>query len=288
MMDSENLQPPAPGLRIAVALGSSFLGFHAHAGFLAAMDEAGVRPVAISGSSAGAIAGGLYCAGLRGEELRGFLASRRFRDSFLDFGMSPRLLAVLLGVENSGILHCRKCVRVIREVTDGARVEDLVDPVFRPAVADLTAAETLLLSEGDLAEAIVASASIPGLMRPAKIGGRLVHDGGVADEVPFDVWIDDPEIDEIIIHRVVRPRPRHGGSEGVQLFRYPFGDCHEMVCEQLLACRLELARLTGKRVTVVSTAHKRPNIFLSRRLGEYFEAGKRTAFGLWGVGGLTK
>ena len=63
--------------RIAIALGASFMGYATHAGFLARLHSLGVRPVAISGSSAGAITAGFYAAGLEQEAIKKVVFSRR-------------------------------------------------------------------------------------------------------------------------------------------------------------------------------------------------------------------
>jgi len=274
-----------PTRRIAVALGSSFLGYFAHAGFLVGMQERGIQPVAISGSSAGAIAGGLYAGGLRGEDLREFICSRKLLDSFADFGMTFRIPAVLLGLRNAGLLRAHRAVRLLRELVNGQQIEDLNDPIFLPAASDLTTGESLLLREGDLAQAIVASCAVPGLFRGQQFAGRILHDGGVADEAPIDQWLDDPMIDEIIVHRVLStPDPKSTSApkkSGFPLFRYPFAACHSLVGEEILRYRAELCEARGKSIHIVSSHHPRPRPFPPQKTAPFFDTGKATALALW-------
>ena len=68
--------------RIAISLGASFMGYATHAGFMARLHALGVRPVAVSGSSAGAITAGLYAAGLEQETIRQAVLSPRLYLSF--------------------------------------------------------------------------------------------------------------------------------------------------------------------------------------------------------------
>ena len=150
-----------------LGLSSGFFGFFAHTGVLLALEEAGLTPAAVSGSSAGALVGGLWAAGLDGPalatELRGLtradfwdprpglglLRGRRFRDK-LDALLPRRRFA-------------------------GARVPLTV------SVHDVLARRTRILDQGDLALAIHTSCAVPVLFQPVWIDGRPHVDGGVSD-----------------------------------------------------------------------------------------------------------
>src|SRR4051812_5950022 len=88
---------PTPPPRIAVAFGSSFLGFAAHHGFLREILGAGHTPVAVAGSSAGAIVAGLYAAGLDLAQMEAAFTRRDLRGHFREWRMPFRAIGALLG-----------------------------------------------------------------------------------------------------------------------------------------------------------------------------------------------
>jgi len=150
-----------------LALSSGFFGFFAHAGILSVLEEEGLLPARLCGSSAGALVGGLFAAGLPAGGIREALLGLR-RPDFWD----PRL--------GMGLL---------RGARFRARVEALLPvPTFeactRPVAIsawDPLARETVVLRSGPLAPAIQASGSVPFLFQPVRLGGRWLLDGGVGD-----------------------------------------------------------------------------------------------------------
>lgn len=151
----------------ALGLSSGFFGFFAHAGMLAALEEAGCRPSRLSGSSAGALVGGVFAAGVRADEIgRTLLALRR--EDFWD--PWPGL----------GLLRGRLFRRQLEAWLPVRRFEDCPIPVSVTAF-DVFGRRTAVLARGDLATAIQASCAAPLLFQPVWIGGRPHLDGGVAD-----------------------------------------------------------------------------------------------------------
>ena len=174
----------------ALALSSGFFSFFAHAGMLSVLEERGLLPVRVSGSSAGALVGALWGAGLDSariaEELR-----RVRREDFWDPG--PGL----------GLLRGRRF---------RAQVERLL-PVSSFAAAplpiavstyDLVARKTRVLHQGPLAEAICASCAVPALFQPVWIEGRPYLDGGIADR-PGIEGISRGE--RVLLHHIMRCSP---------------------------------------------------------------------------------
>ena len=121
-MSEEPARSPAdPGL--ALCLSSSFFGYYAHLGLLSAMEKRGLRPGRIAGASAGALAGGFWAAGLRGEALARVIYDFHFLRSFFDLGaFLPRLA-----------FFERFPAEEIDEVAASARVP-LPTPARRPAL----------------------------------------------------------------------------------------------------------------------------------------------------------
>jgi len=154
-----------------LVLSAGFFGFFAHAGVLKALEERGIAPRRVVGSSAGAIAGGLWAAGLTSDDLARELAALR-REHFWDPGLP-------LG----GVLRGEKFLALLRELlgpTGVAQVEH-APRAFAAVAHDVLAHRTRILDRGPLAEAIRASAALPGLFRPIRVEGRLLVDAGVLD-----------------------------------------------------------------------------------------------------------
>ena len=151
----------------SLALSAGFFGFFAHAGFVAALEEAELRPARTFGSSAGALVAGLWSSGRSARDLRErFFALKR--EDFWDPAPGAGLL-------RGGLF------RGILEAELGARTFDACRIPFAASAFDVRGATTRVLSAGDLAPAIQASCSFPGLFHPVWIDGRPYLDGGIAD-----------------------------------------------------------------------------------------------------------
>jgi NTE family protein len=150
-----------------LAMSSGFFGFFAHAGVLVVLEEEGLLPARLCGSSAGALVGGLFAAGLPASAIREQLLTLR-RDDFWDPGPG---LGLLRGAR-------------FRARLDGLLRVGTFEACSRPLAVsawDPLARETVVLRTGPLAPAIQASGSVPFLFQPVRLGGRWLLDGGVAD-----------------------------------------------------------------------------------------------------------
>lgn len=150
-----------------LGLSSGFFGFFAHAGALAVLEEEGLLPARLCGSSAGALAGGLWGAGLPAARLRAELLALR-RADFWD--PAPGL----------GLLRGRLFRERLAALLPVATFAETPRPLAFSA-HDLWARRTVVLRQGSLAEAIHASCAAPVLFQPVRVGGRLLTDGGVSD-----------------------------------------------------------------------------------------------------------
>jgi NTE family protein len=151
----------------AIGLSSGFFGFFAHAGVVSVLEEEGLLPARICGSSAGALVGGLWGAGLPARRIREELLSLR-REHFWDPGPG---LGLLRGELFRARLEALLPVRTF---------EECPRPVALSAF-DVLGWRTAVLASGPLAPAIQASCAAPLLFHPVRIGGRLYADGGVRD-----------------------------------------------------------------------------------------------------------
>lgn len=150
-----------------LGLSSGFFGFFAHAGVVSVLEEEGLLPARVVGSSAGALTGGLWAAGVPARRIREELLALR-REHFWD----PRPGLGLL----RGELFRARLAAILPVATFEACPRPLAVSVF-----DLRARRTVVLRAGALAPAIHASCAAPVLFQPVSIGGRSYLDGGVLD-----------------------------------------------------------------------------------------------------------
>jgi NTE family protein len=142
----------------------------AHVGVLKAIDESGLRPSCISGSSIGAIVGALYASGMKADEMLSLLSGKGFLNLFR---LKPSLTG-LLGM------------KYLEEILDDHlpnTFEDLDIPLHVFAT-NLTAGNCVDFFSGELKKPVIASASIPILFQPVTIGTDQYVDGGVLNNLP--------------------------------------------------------------------------------------------------------
>lgn len=263
--------------RIAISLGASFMGYATHAGFMARLHALGVRPVAVGGSSAGAITAGLYAAGLEQEAIRQAVLSPRL---YLSFAWRTKwfwhqFINSLID-RHPGFFDPRGAIAHFESVVGTRSVESLSNPQLLIALSDLSKHETLFVRSGSLATAMAASACVPMLFTPLAFEGRMCTDGGVSHESPVDPWFTDEGIDHIIIHRIIQP-PKKPPVMPLHRLMATVAATHESMNRQILNDRIELARLHGKKLTIITTSHARPSPLFPARLKELYELGDATA-----------
>jgi len=213
-----------------VVLSSGFLAFAQHAGFLQAVEEAGVRVEGIMGTSAGALTGSLYAAGYTPKQVAGFLSEK-----------APiQLLQPSFEPWRGGVLSLDGVVQ---------RLAELLPPTFEDlerdfAVGVVTAdGEHVLIDQGPLPEAVAASAAIPFIFSPVDVPGGMcgLKDGGMVDRVGLAAWrqrrrqqrclasdVVGSRVPPCLVHVIERSSPFSGaddaeaaGEEAVQVVRCP-------------------------------------------------------------------
>ncbi|MFI4914685.1 MAG: patatin-like phospholipase family protein, partial [Steroidobacterales bacterium] len=201
-------QEPAHRPRIGLVLSGGGARGAAHIGVLKALDELHVPVDAIAGTSMGAVVGGLYASGMSGAEIERALGSLDWQNAFRD--RPPRteldyrrkeedrqfLVNLPLGLHGKklvipkGLLQGQKLTQVLRRLTlPVARITDFdqLPTRFRAVATDLETGEATVLRDGDLTTAMRASMSVPGLFAPTEYRGRLLVDGGLAENLPIDI-----------------------------------------------------------------------------------------------------
>jgi NTE family protein len=154
-----------------LAMSSGFFSFFAHTGMLSSLIER-ATPRAIAGSSAGALVGGAWAAGLEPAAFARVLATLS-RDAFWDPALGLGLLA---GGRFDALLRGMLPVTTF----SACRV-----PVAISAF-DIARRRTAVLRDGDLPLAIRASCAVPAMFHPVWIGGRAYWDGGIRDRPGLD------------------------------------------------------------------------------------------------------
>jgi len=173
-----------------LAMSSGFFSFYAHTGMLAALVERGLAPAHVAGSSAGALVGGAYAAGLAPDHLADVLL-RLERADFWD----PAL--------GLGLLRGQRFDRLLREMLPVERIEQGRVPL-QISVFDIVRRRTAVLRRGDLAVAIRASCAVPGLFHPVWIDRKPYWDGGILDR-PGIAGIPDGE--RLLFHHIASRSP---------------------------------------------------------------------------------
>lgn len=151
----------------SLAMSSGFFGFFAHCGLMTVLEDEGLLPIRLSGSSAGALVAGAWASGLDAPVLARELMQLE-RAHFWD--PYPGL----------GLLRGRLFRERLDSILPSARFEDCRAPVA-VSVFDLLSRSTRVLNEGALAPAIHASCAVPLMFHPVRYDGRLLYDGGVLD-----------------------------------------------------------------------------------------------------------
>lgn len=154
-----------------VLSGGGARGF-AHLGVIQALNEAGIFPDVISGTSAGALVGVLYADGHTSMEILKMLNT----GSRLDY-MRPAL-------PREGLLQINRIIKILKSKLRAKTFKELKIPLFVSAT-DLNNGKAIYFSDGDLIDPVIASASIPVLFQPVKINNISYVDGGVLDNLPI-------------------------------------------------------------------------------------------------------
>lgn len=184
---------PQASPTIALALGGGGARGIAHIPVLEALDELGLTPVAINGSSIGALMGAGRAAGMTGREIRDYtLATVGSRNEVINrlWKLRP---ANMRGGFRVGQFNLE---RILRGFLPDAIPDDFcqLDIPLKVTVTDYYGQRGLLVDDGDLYQALAASAAIPALFMPVVMNGRVMIDGGIFDPVPYEDLLSKADI----------------------------------------------------------------------------------------------
>ncbi len=163
---------PAPRLpRIGLALGGGAARGFAHIGVIQVLEEQGIKPDLVVGTSAGSLVATLYASGKGGVEL-GRMAERMDESTLTDWTFPGRAL-----------MRGEALARYVRQQTSGLSIEAMRLPLGIVAT-DLGSGQPILFRRGDPGAAVRASSAVPAVFEPVKIGGHEYVDGGLVAPVP--------------------------------------------------------------------------------------------------------
>ncbi len=195
---------------VALALGTGGARGLAHIGAIEAIEAAGYRIVGVSGSSMGALIGGIYAAG----------KLEVYRDWVVALQKMDVLKLVDWTLSGAGLIKGERIIGVLRELIGDVEIEEL--PIAFTAVAtDLDREREVWLSRGSLFDAIRASIAIPTIFRPHPLHGHRLVDGGLMNPLPLTPLLQTPSDYTMAINAngppealasppVAVPRPRRG------------------------------------------------------------------------------
>lgn len=162
--------------KIGLALGSGSARGFAHIGVLKVLEKHNIPVDYIAGSSIGAVIGAYYAYNptITALEELIYKTSERKLSSIIDITMK------------GGIIKGLKIEKLLEETLEGASFDTMKIP-FAAVATDLSNADMVAMTRGDLIKSIRASLSIPGFLRPIEHEGRILADGGLSNPVPVDV-----------------------------------------------------------------------------------------------------
>ena len=159
--------------RIGLALGGGAAKGFAHVGVIAVLEEAGLRPSYVVGTSAGSLVAALYASGKSSAELQ--KAALAIEEVAITDWMLP-----LVG---RGMFRGDALGRYVNEVVGGRLLDQMSIPLGVVAT-DLGNGQAVMFQRGDTGTAVRASSAVPGVFVPVRISGRDYVDGGLVAPVP--------------------------------------------------------------------------------------------------------
>ncbi|MBP7765758.1 MAG: patatin-like phospholipase family protein [Syntrophaceae bacterium] len=203
-----DVSAPEARPRIGLVLSGGGARGMAHVGVLQILEELKIPIDCVSGTSMGAIVGGLYAAGMSPAEMEKLVTSMEWNQAFRDRpppnelafrrkrDAADYLINFDLGYKDGGftipkgLLQGQNLNLILKSLllhTEDTTDFDKLNIPFRAVATDIETGEAVILDKGELVRALRASMSIPALFAPVEIDGRLLVDGGVANNLPIDI-----------------------------------------------------------------------------------------------------
>jgi len=172
VQQSQQATPKRPP-RIGLALGGGAARGFAHVGVIQVLEESGLKPALLAGTSAGSLVAALYASGRNGTQLQQ-IALEMDEAAFTDW---------TLPLFSRGMLRGEALARYVNTQTGNRLIENMPVPLGIVAT-DLSTGLGILFQRGDTGMAVRASSAVPAVFLPVKIGGHEYVDGGLVSPVP--------------------------------------------------------------------------------------------------------
>jgi NTE family protein len=163
--------PPPRRPRIGLALGGGAARGFAHIGVIQVLEENGLAPELVAGTSAGSLVAALYASGRNGSDLA-VLADAMDETAFADWSYPGR-----------GLIRGEALAKFVRDKTGHRDIEQMRVPLGI-AATDLDSGRGVLFRRGDTGTAVRASSAVPAVFQPVRIGPHEYVDGGLSAPVP--------------------------------------------------------------------------------------------------------
>ena len=170
---AEKATPEPRPVRLGLALGGGAARGFAHVGVIQVLEEAGLHPHYVAGTSAGSLVAALYASGKSSQELR------RVADTMEEAEITDWMVPLL----NRGALRGEALARYVNTQVGGKLIEQMKIPLAIVAT-DLRNGEAVAFRRGNTGSAVRASSAVPAVFQPVRIGDREFVDGGLVAPVP--------------------------------------------------------------------------------------------------------
>ena len=164
---------PPKVLHLGLALGGGAARGFAHVGVIQVLEEAGIQPELVVGTSAGSLVAALYASGKNSAQLK------RIAETMEEAEITDWMMPIL----NRGALRGEALARYVNSQVNGRLIEQMKLPLGIVAT-DLHSGEPVLFRRGNTGAAVRASSAVPAVFQPVKIGTREYVDGGLVAPVP--------------------------------------------------------------------------------------------------------
>lgn len=182
--------------KTALVLGTGGARGLAHIGVIKALEENNIPIDIITGTSIGALVGGVYAAGIKVNRMENIVSE--VNKLMVAKILMPKLFA-------PGFIDNKRIIDFIKDLVGDVKIENLKIP-FAAVATDLITGEEVIFNKGLLSEALMASIAIPTLFQPVLINGRYLIDGGLSNPLPISVVLEMKANKVIAVN--VSPNPK--------------------------------------------------------------------------------